>query len=115
LFFGDRQFANDFLYQTEWLDYRHKGLLTRIDVAFSRDTAEKIYVQHRLREHARDLFAWLEEGAHVYVCGDAARMAPDVNTALLEVVGKEGGKSAEQAAEYLQALQVAQRYQRDVY
>jgi sulfite reductase (NADPH) flavoprotein alpha-component len=115
LFFGDRNFETDFLYQNEWLDYRRKGLLTRIDVAFSRDGAEKVYVQHRIRQQARALYAWLQEGAHVYVCGDATQMAPDVQTALLEVVAQEGGKYPEQAQEYLHELQATKRYQRDVY
>ncbi len=115
LFFGDRNFETDFLYQNEWLDYRRKGLLTRIDVAFSRDGAEKVYVQHRIRQQARALYAWLQEGAHVYVCGDATQMAPDVQTALLEVIAQEGGKYPEQAQEYLHELQATKRYQRDVY
>jgi sulfite reductase (NADPH) flavoprotein alpha-component len=115
LFFGDRQFEHDFLYQSEWLAYRRKGLLTRIDVAFSRDTDEKCYVQHRIRENARAILAWLEEGAHVYVCGDAARMAPDVHDALCEVLVREGGRSPDQAREEWLALQAAKRYQRDVY
>jgi sulfite reductase (NADPH) flavoprotein alpha-component len=115
LFFGDRRFDHDFLYQSEWLAYRRKGLLTRIDVAFSRDTAEKVYVQHRILEHARTLYAWLEQGAHVYVCGDAARMAPDVHAALCEVLVREGGRSPEQAQEEWLALKAGKRYQRDVY
>lgn len=115
LFFGDRNFESDFLYQNEWLDWRRKGLLTRIDVAFSRDGAEKVYVQQRIRQQARTLYAWLQEGAHVYVCGDATRMAPDVQAALLEVIAQEGGKNPIQAEEYLHDLQMAKRYQRDVY
>ena len=115
LFFGDRQFENDFLYQSEWLEYRRKGLLNRMDVAFSRDTHEKIYVQHRLRERAKEIHAWLEEGAHVYVCGDAKHMAPDVHSALLDILVTEGGKSPEGAEEILQTLQATKRYQRDIY
>ena len=115
LFFGDRRFASDFLYQIEWARFRKRGVLDRMDGAFSRDQAEKVYVQHRLREHARDLYAWLEEGAHLYVCGDAVRMAPDVHAALIDVVAEAGGRSPEQAGEYLKQLRRAGRYQRDVY
>ncbi len=115
LFFGDRNFLTDFLYQREWLEYRRRGLLERIDVAFSRDVAEKVYVQHRLLENAKLLYAWLEEGAYFYVCGDAQRMAPDVHQAIIAVVEKEGGRSPEQAAEYVKALQADKRYQRDIY
>jgi sulfite reductase (NADPH) flavoprotein alpha-component len=115
LVFGDRNFASDFLYQLEWLRYRKDGILTRLDVAFSRDRAEKVYVQHRIREQGRDLYAWLERGAHLYVCGDATRMAVDVHNALLEVVEEQGGLSPERAAEYLNELKSARRYQRDVY
>ncbi|WP_405219877.1 assimilatory sulfite reductase (NADPH) flavoprotein subunit [Lentisalinibacter sediminis] len=115
LFFGDRHSASDFLYQIEWARFRKRGVLDRMDVAFSRDQADKVYVQHRLREQARDLYAWLEEGAHVYVCGDAARMAPDVHAALIDVVAEAGGRSSEQAGEYLKELRRAGRYQRDVY
>ena len=89
--------------------------MTRLETAFSRDQVEKIYVQHRMLEHARDMWAWLEEGAHVYVCGDAKRMAKDVDAALHEVIEKAGGKSDEQAAEYVAKLKREKRYQRDVY
>ena len=115
LFFGDRHFDTDFLYQTEWLDYRRKGILTRMDVAFSRDSAEKVYVQHRLREHARDIHAWLREGAHIYVCGDGQQMATDVHTALLDILAEQGGLGPEEAREQLLQLQATKRYQRDVY
>ena len=115
LFFGDRTLESDFLYQSEWLEWRKSGLLTRLDVAFSRDQVEKLYVQHRLREHGAALWGWLQEGAHVYVCGDAEHMAPDVNSALLEVARRHGGLSEEQAAEYLTGLQRDRRYQKDVY
>lgn len=115
LFFGDRHFDTDFLYQAEWLDYRRKGILTRIDVAFSRDIAEKVYVQQRLLENARAIYAWLEEGAQVYVCGDAKHMAPDVHAALREVLVREGGRRPEQAQEELLKLQADKRYQRDIY
>jgi sulfite reductase (NADPH) flavoprotein alpha-component len=115
LVFGDRSFELDFLYQAEWLAWRKSGLLTRIDVAFSRDQEHKIYVQHRLLEHGAALWAWLQEGAHVYVCGDAARMAPDVEAALLAVVRQHGAMSDDDARGYLLELQRARRYQRDVY
>ncbi len=115
LFFGDRNFLSDFLYQTEWLNWRKRGLLTRIDVAFSRDQAEKVYVQHRMRENARDLYAWLEEGASFYVCGDGEGMAHDVHQALLDIVREQGGLSEDQAIEYVRRLQKEKRYQKDVY
>jgi sulfite reductase (NADPH) flavoprotein alpha-component len=115
LFFGERNFRSDFLYQTEWLAHRQNGLLTRIDAAFSRDRAEKVYVQHKIRQRAVDLFAWLEEGAHLYVCGDAANMAPDVHAALLAVVQEQGHLGPDAAEDYLRTLQRDHRYQRDVY
>ena len=115
LFFGDRSFSADFLYQAEWLEWRKRGVLHRIDVAFSRDSQQKIYVQHRMREHGRELFKWLEDGASLYVCGDAQRMAPDVHQALLAIIGEHGNQTPEQAAEYLVQLQRERRYQRDVY
>jgi len=115
LFFGDQTFTQDFLYQVEWQNYLKSGLLTRIDLAFSRDQKEKIYVQHRLKEQAKDVFAWLERGAHVYVCGDMSRMAKDVEQALTEIIAEQGKMSDEQAAEYLKELRNAKRYQKDVY
>ncbi len=115
LFFGDRTFERDFLYQSEWLEWRKRGLLTRMDVAFSRDQDSKVYVQHRMLERGAELWRWLEDGALVYVCGDAQQMAPDVHRALLEIVATHGARSEEDAAEYLLELQQARRYQRDVY
>lgn len=115
LFFGDREFQNDFLYQSEWLDYRKKGLLNRLDVAFSRDSEQKVYVQHRLKENAKTLYAWIQEGAHIYICGDAKHMAVDVHQALTDVISKEGKTTPEQAEETLIGLQADGRYQRDVY
>jgi sulfite reductase (NADPH) flavoprotein alpha-component len=115
LFFGDRNFRTDFLYQREWLDYRKNGFLHRIDVAFSRDGEAKDYVQHRMLEQSRELYAWLEEGAYFYVCGDAERMAPDVHEALVAVVAKEGGHGRERAEAYVGEMQAARRYQRDIY
>lgn len=115
LFFGDRNFQSDFLYQTEWLNWRKRSLLTRIDVAFSRDQAEKVYVQHRMRENARELYAWLEEGASFYVCGDGEGMAHDVHQALLDIVREQGGLSDDQSLDYVRRLQKEKRYQKDVY
>jgi sulfite reductase (NADPH) flavoprotein alpha-component len=115
LLFGNPHARSDFLYQVEWQDALKRGSLHRLDLAFSRDQAQKIYVQHKLREHGRELFAWLDNGAHLYVCGDATRMAKDVHAALLEVIATHGDRSAEDAAEYLNALQAQGRYARDVY
>lgn len=115
LFFGDRRFTDDFLYQREWQQYLKDGVLTRMDVAFSRDRAHKTYVQHRMKEQARDVYAWLEDGAHLYVCGDAERMARDVHQALTEIVAEQGHVPLERAAERVQEWQRARRYQRDVY
>lgn len=115
LFFGDQKASSDFLYADELHALRAAGVLTRLDLAFSRDQAEKIYVQHRMLEHASELFAWLEAGAHFYVCGDASRMAKDVDAALHEIIRTAGGKTADEAAAYVQALKSAKRYQRDVY
>ncbi|WP_432460886.1 assimilatory sulfite reductase (NADPH) flavoprotein subunit [Agarivorans sp. QJM3NY_25] len=115
LFFGDQTFTQDFLYQTEWQGYLKSGLLTKLDVAFSRDQAEKIYVQDRLKENAAEVYQWLESGAHFYVCGDANRMAKDVHQALIEIIAEQGAKSPEQAEEYLKQLRSAKRYQKDVY
>ncbi|CAG4892294.1 assimilatory sulfite reductase (NADPH) flavoprotein subunit [Paraburkholderia gardini] len=119
LVFGERNFRTDFLYQTEWQTLLKDGVLTRMDVAFSRDRhiedRAKVYVQHRLKEQARDIFAWLEEGAHVYVCGDANRLAPDVHQALAAVISTEGGLGPAAAEDYLHRLQQDRRYQRDVY
>ncbi|MGV8855018.1 MAG: diflavin oxidoreductase [Devosia sp.] len=115
LVFGDRNFRSDFLYQAEWQAQLKSGLLSRMDVAFSRDGAAKAYVQHRPREASRDVYGWLEEGAHLYVCGDAKRMAPDVHQGLLDSVASAGGMSPLMADTYVKALQRDGRYQRDVY
>ncbi|MBK1827173.1 diflavin oxidoreductase [Haloferula rosea] len=115
MIFGDQHFTYDFLYQLEWQDHLKSGALTRLDVAFSRDQPEKVYVQDRIREHADEIFAWLEKGAHFYVCGDASRMAADVHEALIEAVVTGGGNSREEAEGYVDALKKAKRYQRDVY
>ena len=115
LFFGDRRFRTDFLYQSEWLNWRKRGLLSRLDVAFSRDQSDKIYVQHRLRENGRQVYDWLEQGAHLYVCGDASRMARDVDEALTDIVAEQRAGDHDQARAYLRDLQKQRRYQRDVY
>lgn len=115
LFYGDQHFSTDFLYQTEWQRWLKDGLLTRMDVAFSRDTDQKVYVQHRMLEKSRELYEWLQEGACVYVCGDEKKMAHDVHTTLAIILEREGGLSPEAAAEYLLQMQQEKRYQRDVY
>lgn len=115
LLFGNPHFTEDFLYQVEWQRYVKDGLLTRIDLAWSRDQADKIYVQDKLREQGAELWSWIQQGAHIYVCGDANRMAKDVEQVLLDVVALHGAMDAEQADEYLSELRLARRYQRDVY
>jgi sulfite reductase (NADPH) flavoprotein alpha-component len=115
LVFGDRSFEHDFLYQAEWLGWRKNGLLARLDVAFSRDQEHKVYVQHRLLEHGALLWAWLQDNAHIYVCGDAQGMAPDVEAALLAVIREHGRLGDDDARELLLELTRARRYQRDVY
>ena len=115
LFFGDQKRSADFLYEDQIMDWQRRGVLHRLDLAFSRDQAEKIYVQNRMQEAAAELWQWLEEGAHFYVCGDAKRMAKDVEDTLLAIAVEQGGKSAEQAKAWLDGLAKAGRYQRDVY
>ena len=115
LFFGNRHFAQDFLYQTEWQQALKDGALHRLDLAFSRDAAAKTYVQNRLREHGRELYSWLREGAHLYVCGDATHMAKDVHETLVDVAVTHGGLSAEDARGWLAELLQEGRYARDVY
>jgi sulfite reductase (NADPH) flavoprotein alpha-component len=115
LFFGDQHFVTDFLYQTEWQKWVKDGVLTKMDVAFSRDTEEKVYVQHRMLEQSKELFAWLQEGAAVYICGDEKNMAHDVHQTLIDIIEKEGGMSHEEAEQYLADMQQQKRYQRDVY
>lgn len=114
LFFGNPHFRDDFLYQVEWQAALKDGSLARMDVAFSRDQADKIYVQQRLRERGRDIFDWLERGAHFYVCG-ATGMARDVEGALRDIVATHGGRTPEAADTYLAALRDEHRYARDVY
>ncbi|WP_443088463.1 assimilatory sulfite reductase (NADPH) flavoprotein subunit [Vibrio sp. LaRot3] len=115
LFFGDRTFTQDFLYQVEWQKYLKSGLLTQLDVAFSRDQQEKVYVQHRILEHGEQVWQWIQEGAYIYVCGDATRMAKDVNDALVTVAEQHGGLEKEKAEEFVNNLRKEKRYQRDVY
>ncbi|NRA83232.1 MAG: assimilatory sulfite reductase (NADPH) flavoprotein subunit [Gammaproteobacteria bacterium] len=115
LFFGNQHFTDDFLYQTELQDFKERGVLNRIDLAFSRDQEHKIYVQDRIKEQGQDLYQWLEQGASLYVCGDGSKMAKDVHQALLEVIEQYGNKSTEQAQEYLIELRDSKRYQKDVY
>lgn len=115
LFFGEQHAATDFYYRDELEAMRDSGVLTRLDVAFSRDQAEKVYVQDRMREQGAQLWAWLEEGAHFYVCGDASRMARDVDATLKQVVAQHGGMSEEKAVDYVSRLAQEKRYVRDVY
>ena len=115
LVFGNPHFTEDFLYQTEWQGWQKDGFLHRYSLAWSRDQAEKVYVQDKLREEAASVWQWLKDGAYVYVCGDAARMAKDVEQALLDIIASEGGMDADAAADYLDELRQARRYQRDVY
>jgi len=115
LFFGNPHRHSDFLYQTEWLQAAKDGALTYLDVAFSRDQAEKVYVQQRLREHGAEVWQWLQGGAHFYVCGDAERMAGDVQRALADIAAEHGGKTPEDAAQWVKTLLLEGRYARDVY
>ncbi len=117
LFFGEQHREYDFLYESEWLAYQKQGKLHRLDLAFSRDQAHKIYVQHRMLEQAKELWAWLQNGAYFYVCGDAKHMAKDVHQGLLTIAQKEGGLSPEAAAEYVNVtlMRNERRYLRDVY
>ena len=115
LFMGDQHYLYDFLYQLEWQEHLKNGTLNRLDVAFSRDQPEKIYVQHRMLDQAKDLFDWLEQGAHFYVCGDATRMAADVHETLITIVAEQAAISREAAESYVENLKKTKRYQRDVY
>ena len=115
LVFGNPHFTEDFLYQSEWQGWAKDGFLQRYSLAWSRDQAEKVYVQDKLREEAATVWQWLQAGAHLYVCGDAARMAKDVEQALLDIIASEGSMDADAAADYLDELRQEKRYQRDVY
>ena len=112
---GDQRQEFDFLYRDEMEGYRKSGALTRLDTAFSRDQKQKVYVQHRMCEQARDIWAWLEEGAEFFVCGDKERMAHDVEKVLHEIVETQGGRTPEAAHEYVENLRRTKRYKRDVY
>jgi sulfite reductase (NADPH) flavoprotein alpha-component len=115
LFFGERRFFSDFLYQVEWQKYLKKGYLEKIDLAFSRDQDEKVYVQHRLAEQQAEIFRWLENGASFYLCGDMKYMARDVQRTLLEIIRTQGGLTEEQANAYFRKLKKEKRFQADVY
>jgi len=115
LFFGDRNFSHDFLYQLDWQNFLKEGVLSRIDVAFSRDQPEKIYVQHRMWERRAELYGWLQDGAHLYVCGDEKAMAKGVHATLVRIVAERSGGSSEAAEGWLAGLKRERRYQRDVY
>jgi sulfite reductase (NADPH) flavoprotein alpha-component len=116
LFFGARHFQSEFLYQAEWQEAVRKGVLSRLDVAFSRDrSTPRTYVQDRLRAAGKDVYAWLEGGASLYVCGDAEQMAPDVQAALVDIVADHGAKNRDAAEAYVRALADERRYLRDVY
>jgi len=115
LFFGERRFHSDFLYQLEWQKLLKAGYLEKIDVAFSRDQEKKIYVQDRLAENQRELFEWINKGASIYLCGDMKQMARDVQKTLLQIFETEGGMNEEKAQEYLKSLKKEKRFQTDVY
>ncbi|MDQ8187153.1 sulfite reductase subunit alpha [Pelagicoccus sp. SDUM812002] len=115
LFFGDQHAATDYLYQEQLSEYQASGVLTKLDTAFSRDQEQKVYVQDRMREKGAELYEWLETGGHFYVCGDASRMAKDVDTALHHVIAEHGKKTEEEAAAYVEAMKKSKRYLRDVY
>ena len=115
LIFGDQYSATDFLYQDELEQYHRDGVLTRLETAFSRDTEQKVYVQHKMLENSQELFQWLENGSYFYVCGDKQHMAKDVHNTLIDVIEKEGAMTREAAEAYLNDMQKQGRYQRDVY
>ncbi len=115
LFFGDQRESQDFLYRDEMLAWQKSGTLDRLDTAFSRDQAHKVYVQDRVREHAAELWRWLDEGAYFYVCGDSKRMAPDVEAAMLKAIGDHSGKGPDYANEFLAGMKKQKRYLRDIY
>lgn len=115
LFFGNPHFTRDFLYQVELQDYLKRGVLSKLDVAFSRDQAQKVYVQDKLKAKGAEVWSWLQQGAHLYICGDGNRMAKDVHQALLSIAAEHGGLSAEAAADYFEQLRESKRYQKDVY
>ncbi len=115
LFFGDQHFQSDFLYQTEWQNWKHSGVLTRISLAFSRDRKQKVYVQHKMQQEGDAIFEWLESGASFYVCGAREPMSTDVDNCLLQIIGKSGNRTPEESVQYLEMLKEQGRYLRDVY
>ena len=115
LIFGNQRFTEDFLYQSEWIQLHQAGYLPKYDFAWSRQGDKKEYVQHKLAQRSQDVWQWLQDGAHFYVCGDANRMAKDVENTLIDIISKEGKLSAEDAEDYLNELREEKRYQRDVY
>jgi sulfite reductase (NADPH) flavoprotein alpha-component len=115
VFFGDQKHATDFLYEEEWNDYVAKGAVARLDLAWSRDQLTKVYVQDKMRESGAELWAWLKNGGYFFVCGDAKRMAKDVDTALHDIIAQHGAMTPEQAVEYVKQMKKDKRYQRDVY
>lgn len=115
LFFGDQHFTTDFLYQTEWQEWLNDGVLEKMNIAFSRDTDQKVYVQHRIAEHSKEFNEWLEKGASIYICGDEKNMAKDVHQAIRNVLVKERNLTEEDAESYLKQMKKDKRYQRDVY
>jgi sulfite reductase (NADPH) flavoprotein alpha-component len=115
LFFGDQRSTTDFLYKDELEKYQQEGVLTKLDAAFSRDTEQKVYVQHKMLENSKELFEWINNGAYFYVCGDKQYMAKDVHSTLIDIIEKEGAMSREEAESYLNDMQKQKRYQRDVY
>ena len=115
LFFGNPYFSDDFLYQTEWQDYLEEEVLEKISLAFSRDQKDKIYVQHRLLENAEEIFNWISDGAHIYICGDESRMAKDVHKALIRIISNNKKIDESEAEEFLREMQKQGKYQKDVY
>jgi sulfite reductase (NADPH) flavoprotein alpha-component len=115
LFFGEQHFVSDFLYQTELLSLFDTGVLTKVNTAFSRDQKEKIYVQHKMQQHAAELFEWMQNGAHIYLCGCKDPMSFDVEKTLLNIIATHGNLNESKAEEYLIAMQENGRYHKDVY
>ena len=115
LFFGDRRFDSDFLYRDDWEKWLETKHLEKIELAFSRDQEEKVYVQHKLLDNQKEIYQWIDEGAYFYLCGDMKSMAKDVNKTLLEIIKTQGGVSIEKAGEYLRMLKREKRFQQDVY
>ncbi len=115
LFFGEQRFRSDFLYQTEWQKFLHDGTLEKMNVAFSRDQEEKVYIQHKLLEEAASVYEWIEQGATLYICGDINNLAKDVHNTLIQIISEQSGKSLEDAEAQLDDMKISKKYQRDVY